>query len=58
MKRRSTWNPITCACQYDQDCEIGEYLGNCTCMTVFADNLVIMRDEVLDALEIVPIEYW
>ena len=57
-KEDSTWNPITRACQYDQDCKIGEYLGNCTCMKIFADNLVIMHDEILDALEIIPRKYW
>ena len=24
------WNPSICACECDKDCEVGEYLKNCT----------------------------
>ena len=26
------WNPSTCACECDKDCEIDEYLKNSTCV--------------------------
>ena len=29
-KENSAWNPSTCLCKCDKDCEIGEYLENYT----------------------------
>ena len=42
------WNPNTCACECNKDCEIGECLGDCECI---ADDLVITCDETEDIPE-------
>ena len=39
-------NPSTCACGYNTNCEIGEYLKTCTC---FIYDLVTIGDKIMDA---------
>ena len=43
MQRGYVWNPRTCACECIKDCDIGEYLNDCTCMKCFGDDLHVMR---------------
>ena len=44
------------------DCEIGEYLKDCTCMKSLADDLVVTQDQIADTQEsvvsILVINYW
>lgn len=37
------WNSRICACDCDKDCDVGEYLKNCTCTE---DDLVVKCDIV------------
>ena len=42
------WNPSTCACEFDKDCEIDEYLKECEWVKSLIDDLVPIYDEIDD----------
>lgn len=35
------WNPGTCACECDKDCEIVKYMKDCECRKRLVDDLVV-----------------
>ena len=45
------WNPSICACECDKDCEVGEYLKNCTSSKSLVDDLVVTWDMIADTPE-------
>ena len=47
----AAWNPSTCACECDKDCEISEYLKDCKCMKSLVGDLVAMCDEIEHTVE-------
>ena len=47
----TSWNPSTCACGCDKDCEIGKCLKDYKCMKSFVDDLVVKCDEIEDTPE-------
>ena len=52
------WNPSLCACEWDKDCEIDEYLKNYACWKNVIEDFVIACDEIVDALETVNKFLW
>ena len=51
-KRITLWIPEYVSCKCDKDCEIGEYMNDCTCRKRLVDALVVTSDEILDMPEI------
>ena len=45
------WNSSTCACEYEKDCEIGEYLKNYECKKNPGYDLVVTCDDTVDLTE-------
>ena len=44
------WNPITCACECDKYCEVGQYLDykNCVCRKKLIDDLTEQCTSIVD----------
>ena len=49
------WNPSNCDCEWDKNCDIGEYLDyeNCKCREKLADKLIVECAETIDETKLV-----
>ena len=50
-EKEYAWNPSICACVCDKDCDICEYLEDCTFMKSLVDNLIVACDAIVDTPE-------
>ena len=51
----NVWNPRTCACKWDKNCEIGKYLKDCQCMKNLGHDLVVTCVEIVNTPKKSPI---
>ena len=56
-KEDYVWNTSNCGCEWDKNCEVREYLKNCTCIKSPVDDLAIMCDNNIDAPKSASINY-
>lgn len=51
MQRRSFLKSYNMFLRGGKGCEIGESLKDCTCMESLVDDVIVTRDEFVDAIE-------
>lgn len=54
-KQNDAWNPNIYVYNCGKDCEIGEYLKDCTCIKSLVGDLVVTCDEILDKPETISV---
>ena len=54
-EENNVWNPRTCVCKWDKNCEIGKYLKDCQCMKSLGHDLVVACVEIVNTPKKSPI---
>ena len=57
MDKGFIWNPSNCECEFDKNCDIGEYLDheNCKCRKKLVDKLIDECTETTEEVKLAKI---